>query len=64
MYQWYWELEDARVVGHNLIVDGLITVIGTPHGDTLLAGFVKLQQMEARLILKKILKIIPLLRSD
>ena len=40
-------------LGRNEVWDEFVVVIGTPHGDPLLAGFVKLQLAEARLIQKK-----------
>ena len=47
------ELDGIGGVGENVTGDGFVTVIGTLHGDPLLAGFVKLQLAEARLIQKK-----------
>ena len=37
-------------VGRNVIGDRFVNVIRMPHGDPLLAGFVKLQRAEDRLI--------------
>ena len=53
-------MENIAEVGHNGGWDGLVSgivfldFIGAPHGDTLLAGFVRLQRAEARLITKYI----------
>ena len=41
-YRWCLELYSVEGVGNNVIRDGFIPVIGTPHGDNLLIGFVKL----------------------
>ena len=42
-------MDDVGVLGRNGIRDGFVTVIGTPHGDPLISGFVKLQRTEGRL---------------
>ena len=53
-------MDNIAEVGHNGGWDGLVSgivfldFIGAPHGDTLLAGFVRLQRAEARLITKYI----------
>ena len=61
MYTWLWggasqELDGVGEVGRNggwdgfVAVNDFVAVIGTPHSDTLLTGFVGLQQEEARLL--------------
>ena len=52
--QWCQELGCVRGVGHNGISDGLVDIIGAPHGDRLLTGFMVLQQAEAIIIKIKI----------
>ena len=51
--QLFWELDGIGGVGHNGGWYRFVTVIGTPHGDTWLAGFVELQRAEARLTKSK-----------
>ena len=49
-------------VGCNVIRSGFFTVIVTPHGDSMLSGFVKFHRKEDRF--KTIVKIIHLLHSE
>ena len=43
-------MDGTGIAGRNGIRYGLLTVLIIPQGDCILAGFVKLQQTEARLI--------------
>ena len=46
--QYFQELECIRGVGHNVIGDGFVNIIGVSNGDFLLAGVVSFQRTEAR----------------
>ena len=46
-------------MGYNGVGEGFVTVIVNPHGDTLLAGFLKLQWEETTLIKLKFCKYKP-----
>ena len=65
----FQELDNAGEVGCNVswevfvAVIWFVIVIGTPHGDPMLDGFVGLQWAEARLILKTVNNS-PLIRSE
>ena len=48
--QWFWGMDCSRVVGNNVIGGGLVSIMGDPPGDRLIAGFVSFEWLKARLI--------------